>query len=140
MFRLALATGALVAALVFPAAALGSLSFAFDRAEARQGQLVHAFQADADGNPVAAWWDGDPAEVTIYLVRLRSPYTRRVRLGPMQVDANGSWNITFRVPKKLRPGLYTTAFLCAPCGNTFFPSTDRWTRTPSRVLKVTRSR
>ena len=138
-----LVCAAIVASLVFPASALASLSFAFDRAQARPGQVVHAFQADPDGNPAAAWGGDtfDPASVTLYLVRLRSPFSWRLRLGPMQIDANNVWNVTFRLPKKLRPGLYTTAFFCPPCGNTFFTSTlptDEWTRKPSRVLKVLR--
>jgi hypothetical protein len=141
VLRLVLATA--VASLVFPVSALASLSFSFDRGVARQGQAVHAFQADPEGNPAPAWDSGtfDPATVTVYLVRLRDPFAWRLRLGPMQTDANQVWGITFRLPKKLRPGLYTTAFFCRPCGDTFFTSTlssDRWTRKPSRVLNVVR--
>jgi hypothetical protein len=139
MVRLVVA--AIAASLVFPASALAALSFSFDRAQARPGQVVHAFQADSDGNPAPAWGGDtfDPASVTLYLVRLRSPFAWRLRLGPMQIDANHVWNITFRLPKKVKPGLYTTAFFCGPCGDTFFPSTlpsERWTAEPSRVLKV----
>lgn len=132
-------------ALALPVSAQAALSFAFDRAQARPGQLVHAFQADPDGNPVSAWGDGDfdPASVTIYLVRLRQPFGWRLRLGPMQVDDRGVWNIAFRVPKKIRAGLYTTAFFCRPCGDTYFPSTttsDAWTSKPSRVLRIRTAR
>ena len=123
-------------ALLLPVSAEASLSFAFDRAHARAGQLTRAYQADGDGNPAPAWC---PLEgVTIYLVRLNAPNGRRIRLGPIAVDGSGVWSITFRVPK-VRPGLYTTAFLCPPCGNTFFPSTlpgTRWTGRPGRVLKI----
>ena len=131
-----------VASLILPPSASAALSFAFDRAQARPGQVVRAFQADSEGVPLPAWSDMDPATVTMYLVRVRNPSAWRLKLGPMRIDADRIWNITFRVPKKLRPGLYTTAFFCRPCGNTFFPSTlpgDRWTRKPSRVLKVMRS-
>lgn len=138
-----LVSAAIVASLVFPASAFAALSFSFDRAQARPGQVVHAFQADTDGNPVPAWGGDafDPASVTIYLVRLRSPSGWRLGLGPMQVDADHVWNVTFRLPRTLRAGLYTTAFFCRPCGNTFFTSTlpsERWTPKPSRVLKVLR--
>ena len=128
------------AALVLPVSAEAALSFAFDRAQARPGQRVTAFQADSDGNPLAAWWDGDPAEVTIYLVRAREPANWRRRIGPMTIDSAGVWSITFRLPK-VRPGLYTTAFFCRPCGDTFFPSTlpgAPWTGKPGRVLRVRR--
>jgi hypothetical protein len=124
--------------LVLPASAQAALSFAFDRAQARPGQVVRAYQADSDGKPAPAWGTMDPASVTIYLVRLREPSAWRLRLGPMRTNAQGVWNIAFRVPK-VRPGLYTTAFFCRPCGNTFFPSTlpgDQWTPKPSRVLKI----
>jgi hypothetical protein len=127
-----------VTAVALPASASAALSFVFDRAQAHRGQLVHAFQADTDGRPVKAWGDFDPASVTVYLVRLRNPYAWRFRIGPMKIDARGVWNVTFRVPK-VRPGLYTTAFFCRPCGNTFFPSTlpdDQWTPKPSRALKI----
>jgi hypothetical protein len=135
VFRAVLAAAA--AALVLPVSAQAALSFAFDRAQARPGQLVHAYQADPDGNPAPAWdrLDG----VTLYLARVNLP-ARRVRLGAMQIDANGVWSIDFRVPK-VRPGLYEIAFLCAPCGNTYFGSTDggsAWTGKPGRVLKVRR--
>jgi hypothetical protein len=133
------------ATLVLPSTALGALSFAFDRGQARPGQLVHAFQADPDGHPVPAWGTDtlDPASVTIYLVRLRAPFAWRLRLGPMQTNAQGVWNIAFRVPRKIRPGLYTTAFFCQPCGSTFFPSTtlaEVWTPNTSRVLKIKTTR
>ena len=127
----------LFVALVVPVSAQAALSFAFDRAQARPGQLVHAYQADADGDPAPAWdrLDG----VTLYLARVEHP-SRRVRLGPMGIDDQGVWSIDFRVPK-VAPGLYTIAFLCGPCGNTYFSSigTDaRWTGQPGRVLKVRR--
>jgi len=124
-------------ALVVPISAQAALSFAFDRAQARTGQLVHAYQADPDGNPAPAW---DRLEgVTIYLARVRAP-SRRVRLGQMGIDDQGVWSIDFRVPR-VAPGLYTIAFFCEPCGNTYFSSigTDaRWTGRPGRVLKVRR--
>jgi hypothetical protein len=130
-----------VAALVafaFPVSAEAALSFSFDRTQAKPGQVVHAFQADSDGNPVPAWGDGDfdPSSVTIYLVRLRAPFAWRLRLGPMQVDDRGVWNIAFRIPRKIRAGLYTTAFFCRPCGNTYFPSTTTHDMTSSRVLRI----
>jgi hypothetical protein len=128
---------ATVVALVVPVTAQAALSFAFDRAQARPGQLVHAFQADSDGNPAPAWdrLDG----VTLYLARVDN-LSRHVRLGEMGVDDRGVWSIDFRVPK-VKPGLYMVAFLCRPCGNTFFGSTylrSSWTGKPGRVLKVRR--
>ena len=142
MLRVALAVAVITAAA--PASAHAALSFAFDRAQAHRGQLVHAFQADPEGNPAPAWGDGDfdASSVTIYLVRLNAPNGWRLKLGPMQTDDHGVWSIAFRVPK-IRPGLYTTAFFCPPCGNTFFASTlpnTQWTGKPGRVLKITRPR
>ena len=127
----------LFVALVVPVSAQAALSFAFDRAQARPGQVVHAYQADADGDPAPAWdrLDG----VTLYLARVEH-LSRRVRLGPMGIDDQGVWSIDFRVPR-VAAGLYTIAFLCGPCGNTYFSSTgtdERWTRKPGRVLKVRR--
>jgi hypothetical protein len=135
VFRAVLAAAA--AALVLPVTAQAALSFAFDRAQARPGQLVHAYQADADGNPVPAWERLDG--VTLYLARVNQP-ARRVLLGPMGIDANGVWSIDFRVPN-VRPGRYEISFFCGPCGNTYFGSTYRgsaWTGKPGRVLKVRR--
>jgi hypothetical protein len=123
-------------ALVVPVSAQAALSFAFDRALARPGQIVRAFQADSDGNPAPGW--GKVDGVTIYLVRVRNPSGPRVPLGPMGIDALGVWSITFRTPS-VKPGLYTTAFFCRPCGNTFFPSTlagTPWSGEPGRVLKI----
>ena len=128
-----------VTVLLQPASAFAALSFAFDRAEAHPGQLVHAYQADADGNPAPAWGSIDPASVTIYLGRLNNQ-NRQTELGPMGIGADGVWSISFRVPRLPR-GLYTIAFLCRPCGNTFFASTlpgTRWTGTPGRVLRILR--
>jgi hypothetical protein len=124
-------------ALVVPVSAPAALSFAFNRAQARPGQLAHAFQADADGNPAPAWdrLDG----VTLYLARVNN-LSKRVRLGPMGIDDQGVWSIDFRVPR-VRPGLYMIAFFCGPCGNTYFGSTylgSSWTGKPGRVLKVRR--
>ena len=135
MIRAVLAV--LAVALVVPVAAQAALSFRFDRAQARPGQAVHAFQTDADGNPAPAWdrLDG----VTLYLASVNN-LRHRVRLGEMGIDANGVWSIDFRVPQ-VRAGLYAIAFLCAPCGNTFFSSVDTraaWTRKPGGVLKVRR--
>jgi hypothetical protein len=128
---------ALAAALVVPVSAEAALSFAFDRAQGRPGQVVHAFQADADGRPVPAW---DRAEgVTLYLASVRDT-RHRVRLGAMETDAAGVWSIGFRVPK-VRPGLYAIAFSCIPCGNTYFSSVsarEGWTGRPGRVLRVRR--
>jgi hypothetical protein len=128
---------AVAAALVLPVSAQAALSFAFDRAQARPGKLVHAFQADPDGNPAPAWERLDG--VTLYLASVNN-LEHRVRLGPMEIDGTGVWSIGFRVPK-IRPGLYMIAFFCGPCGDTFFGSTDprtTWTGRPGRVLKVRR--
>ena len=135
MFRAVLAAAAV--ALVLPVTAQAALSFAFDRAQARAGQSVHAYQADPEGNPAPAWQGLDG--VTLYLAS-RGNLSHRVRLGTMQIDADGVWSITFRVPK-VRPGLYVISFFCAPCGNTYFGSADRytsWTGEPGRLLRVRR--
>jgi hypothetical protein len=135
VFRAVLAAAA--AALVVPVSAQAALSFAFDRAQARPGQRVHSYQADPDGNPAPAWDELDG--VTLYLARVNN-LSRRVRLGSMGIDAQGVWSIDFRVPR-VKPGLYTISFLCAPCGNTYFGSTSpgsSWTGRPGRVLKVRR--
>jgi hypothetical protein len=135
VFRALLA--AVAAALIVPVSAQAALSFAFDRAQARPGQRVHAYQADSDGNPAPAW---DELEgVTLYLARVNN-LSRRVRLGPMGIDAQGVWSIDFRVPR-VKPGLYMISFFCGPCGNTYFGSTSlrsSWTGMPGRVLKVRR--
>jgi hypothetical protein len=135
VFRAVLAAAAV--ALVVPVSAQAALSFAFDRAQARIGQYVHAYQADPAGNPSPAW---DPLDgVTLYLASVGN-LSHRVRLGQMQTDEQGVWSITFRVPR-IRPGLYMISFLCGPCGNTYFGSADRctaWTGTPGRLLKVRR--
>jgi hypothetical protein len=135
VFRAVLAAAA--AALVLPLSAQAALSFAFDRAQARVGQQVHAYQADPDGNPAPAW---DRLEgVTLYLARVSNPF-RRVRIGEMGIDDHGVWSIDFRVPD-VKPGLFMIAFDCRPCGNTYFGSTyigSSWTGKPGRVLKVRR--
>ena len=135
MFRAVLAAAA--AALVVPVSAQAALSFAFDRAQARPGQRVHAYQADADGNPTPAWDQLDG--VMLYLARVNN-LSRRVRLGPMGIDAQGVWSIDFRVPR-VKPGLYMISFFCGPCGDTYFGSTSlgsSWTGRPGRILKVRR--
>jgi len=128
---------AVAAALVVPVSAQAALSFAFDRAQARVGQRVHAYQADSDGNPAPAWSTLDG--VTLYLARVND-LSRRVRLGEMSTDDQGVWSIDFRVPK-VKPGLFMIFFFCRPCGDTFFGSTylgTSWTGKPGRVLKVRR--
>jgi hypothetical protein len=128
---------AVAVALVLPLSAQAALSFAFDRAQAQVGQRVGAYQADAEGNPAPAWERNDG--VTLYLAS-RQNLSHRVRLGTMQIDDQGVWSLRFRVPK-VRPGLYMISFFCAPCGNTYFGSADRystWTGKPGRLLKVRR--
>jgi hypothetical protein len=128
---------AAAAALALPVSAQAALTFAFDRAQARIGQPVHAYEADFYGNPTPAWEQLDG--VTLYLASVGN-LSHRVRLGEMGIDADGVWSIDFRVPK-IRPGLYMISFFCGPCGNTYFGSTDLhspWTRKPGRVLKVRR--
>ena len=135
MIRAVLAAAAV--ALFVPVAAQAALSFRFDRAQARTGELVHAFQSDAEGHPAPAWQELDG--VTLYLASVKN-LSHRVRLGEMGTDTSGVWSVDFRVPR-VRPGLYTIAFFCAPCGNTYFASVDareRWTPKPSGVLKVRR--
>jgi hypothetical protein len=135
VFRAVLA--AFAVALAAPLSADAALSFAFDRAQARVGQPVHAYQADAAGNPAPAWDTLDG--VTLYLASVGN-LVHRMRLGTMSAGPDGVWSIDFRVPK-IRPGLYMIAFFCAPCGNTYFGSTDTysgWRRKPGRVLKVRR--
>jgi hypothetical protein len=135
VFRAVLA--AVAVALTLPVSASAALSFAFDHAQARIGQRVHAYQADPDGNPAPAWDTLDG--VTIYLASVGN-LSHRVRLGSMATGADGVWSIDFRVPK-VRPGLYMIAFFCAPCGSTYFGSThlhSAWTRHPGRVLEVRR--
>jgi hypothetical protein len=128
---------AAVVALVVPVSAQAALTFAFDRAQARIGQPVHAYQADSSGRPAPAWEKLEG--VTLYLASVRN-LSHRVRLGEMGVNADGVWSIDFRVPK-VRPGLYMIAFFCTPCGGTYFGSADRyteWTRKPGRLLRVRR--
>ena len=136
MLRAVLAAAAV--ALVVPVSAQAALSLSFDRAQARAGEVVHAFQSDAEGHPAPAW-SGLEGGVTLFLASVNNP-RHRVRLGEMGTDMNGVWSISFHVPK-LRPGLYAIAFDCRPCGNTYFSSVGSqtgWTPNPSRVLKVRR--
>jgi hypothetical protein len=135
VLRAVLAAAAVV--LVVPASAQAALTFAFDHAQARIGQPVHAYQADVSGKPTPAWENLEG--VTLYLASVGN-LSHRVRLGEMGIDADGVWAIDFRVPK-VRPGLYMIAFLCTPCGDTYFGSADRytaWTGHRGRILKVRR--
>jgi hypothetical protein len=128
---------AAAAALVVPVSAQAALSFAFDRAQARVGQRVHAYQADPEGNPAPAWEELDG--VTLYLASVGN-LARHVRIRELSIDDRGVWSIDFRVPR-VKPGVYMIAFLCRPCGNTFFGSTytgSSWSGKPGRVLKVRR--
>jgi hypothetical protein len=90
---------AAAAALIVPVSAQAALSFAFNRAQARIGQPVHAYQADFSGTPAPAWEKLEG--VTLYLASVGN-LSHRVQLGEMGIDADGVWSIDFRVPKVRR--------------------------------------
>lgn len=148
--RLALTLGASMLVLfAFAPAASAALSFRFDRASARPGETVLAFEP---GFPRA------PSGVAIYLVPTRLPGVRPdlaggyllsrppkhnvIRLGPPRLTRAHLLTIRFRVPD-VAPGDYTTAFWCRTCakGGDFFASTywgEPWTGKPGTVLRVQR--
>jgi hypothetical protein len=126
-----------------------ALAFRFDRASARPGQSVLAFEPG---------WNGVPGGLTLYLVPTRLPgvtpdaagsYILKgppahgaIRLGGPYLTASHRIAIRFRVPRA-RPGDYTIAFWCLSCSKDgdFFASAlwgARWTGAPGSVLRITR--
>src|SRR5919108_3542492 len=98
-----------------------ALAFRFDRASARPGQNVTAFEPG---------WTSAPTGVTVYLVPTRLPgvtpdaagsYILRrppahhaIRLGRPRLTPSHRLSIRFRVPN-VAPGDYTAAFWCMSC-------------------------
>jgi len=130
---------------MLPGSASAALFLTLSRVTAAPGTTVAAFE------PVQAWAPAKGIDVYLVPVRLKAlqaggvlhavPAGRLVvRLGPLTVDRNHRYAITFRVPD-VPPGDYTTAFWCRPCGGTFFTSaapTDTWTPGHGPVLRVVR--
>jgi hypothetical protein len=138
--------------LCSPASARADLSLVFNRASASAGERIEAFSGTSTGQGVRyAPFSG----IAVYLVpialalrqtRLRStglPRDRRIiPLGALRRDHAGVARISFRLPR-VRPGDYTTAFLCRPCApplGAFFTSArpgERWSGRPfGRILRV----
>jgi hypothetical protein len=126
-----------------------ALAFRFDRASARPGQYVVAFQPG---------WRSVPAGLIVYLVPTRLPgvtpdaagsYILRkppahhtVRLGRPRLTRSHRLSIRFRVPD-VASGDYTTAFWCLSCAEhgDFFASAlwgAPWTGVPDGVLRIRR--
>jgi hypothetical protein len=135
--------------LLIASPAEAALSFRFNRASARPGMSVVAFQPG---------WNGAPTGVVVYLVPTRLPGVTpdnagsyilprppahdAVRLGRPRLTRSGDLSIRFRVPR-VAPGDYTTAFWCSSCAEhgDFFASAlwgAPWTRAPGAVLRVRR--
>jgi hypothetical protein len=137
-----------VLSLLPVASAEAALSFRFDRATARPGMHVVAFQPG---------WSRAPGGVTVFLVPTRLAGVRPDPAGGYLLHAppaNGvielgrplitgsRLSIRFRVPR-VRPGDYTTAFWCRSCakGGDFFASVlwgAAWTGALGGVLRITR--
>jgi hypothetical protein len=153
MRRLATVAAALVLAGVLAGDASAAISLVFSKLHARPGERMSAYQPGG-----LAWRPGEHAGVTVYLIptsllpsfgaagiRHGRPRTGpRVRLlGELVGDAHGVGRVVFRVPR-VRPGRYTTAVFCRPCGNTYFASRfrdnpDRYSRHPDPgILRVRR--
>lgn len=139
----------LVAMLAAATPAEAALAFRFNRASARPGQYVVAFERG---------WRAVPFGVTVYLVPTRLPgvtpdgagsYILRkppahhtIRLGHPRLTRSHRLLIRFRVPR-VAPGDYTTAFWCLSCARhgDFFASAlwgAPWTGAPDEVLRITR--
>lgn len=125
-----------------------ALAFRFDRASARPGQSVVAFEPG---------WNGVPTGLIVYLVPTRLPGVTPdaagsyilpeppahgvVRLGRPHLTGSHRLAVRFRVPR-VPPGDYTTAFWCRSCatGGDFFAGAlwgARWTGAPGAVLRIT---
>lgn len=126
-----------------------ALSFKFDRASARPGTSVVAFEPG---------WSSAPSGVTVYLVSTRlpgvtpdpaggyilprPPKRNVVKLGRPRLTGSHLLEIRFRVPH-VKAGDYTIAFWCRTCakGGDFFASTlwgAAWTGAAGTVLRITR--
>ncbi len=135
--------------LLIASPAEAALAFRFNRASARSGTYVAAFEPG---------WRGVPTGVVVYLVPTRLPgvtpdaagsYILRkppahdvIRLGRPQLTPSHRLSIRFRVPH-IAPGDYTTAFWCLSCAKhgDFFASAlwgAPWTGAPGGVLRITR--
>ena len=137
-------------ALVLASSADAALAFRFDRAVARPGVQVTAFEPG---------WHGPPRGIVVYFVPTRLPGvspppgygyvlsrvpTRNViKVGRPTLSRSHRLFVRFRVPN-VPPGYYTTAFWCSTCTRhgDFFASAV-WGATPAEaapgtVLRVTR--
>ena len=140
-----LAVAAAVAAAAAPSLASAALFLMVSPVRAAPGDRVTAVETTRSGEYIRAW--GSAARIDVYLVPvdlvrglLHRPPTARgvVRLGPLTIDRRHRYAITFTVPH-VRPGDYTTAFWCRPCGRTFFASAlagERWAPRRGPVLRV----
>ena len=139
----------LASTLVVASSAQAALAFRFNRASARPGASVVAFEPG---------WSRAPTGVIVYLVSTRlagvmpdpaggyilskPPVQGASRLGRPRLSQSRRLSIRFRVPH-VPPGDYTTAFWCSTCAKhgDFFASAPwgaTWTRTAGAVLRVTR--
>ena len=154
-FRGILVAAVLVAAelvtLVVVPDSQASLFFLFNRASARPGMTVLAFQDPA--------YVPSPKGIVVYLIPTRLPGVSPnaaggyilfhppthdvVKLGNARRLPGSTIGIRFRVPR-VRPGNYTIGLWCSACykgHGDFFPSApwgEKWTGAPGDVLRVTR--
>lgn len=143
--------GVVVIALLLAAGAQAALFLKFNRASARVGAAVVAYQPD---------FFTPPRGVLVYLIPVRLPGVtpdsaggyvlaqppkhHAFKLGTLGVIAPKRVGIRFRVPS-VKPGFYTTAFWCPTCGaggkGDFFSSAywgEPWSGHPDAVLRITR--
>jgi hypothetical protein len=147
--RILVVLGVVVVVLAAASPAEAALAFRFNRASARPGQPVVAFEPG---------WSTSPSGVIVYLVPTRLPgvtpdsagsYILRrppahhtIRLGRPHLSRTHRLFIRFRVPH-VPPGNYTTGFWCLSCAKhgDFFASAlwgAPWTGAPGEVLRITR--
>lgn len=134
--------------LASASSAEAALSFRFDRASARPGTSVVAFEPG---------WSRAPIGVTVYFVSTRlpgvtpdpagsyilprPPKRNVIELGRPRLTRSHLFEIRFRVPS-VKSGDYTIAFWCRTCarGGDFFASAlwgATWTGAPGTVLRIT---
>jgi hypothetical protein len=131
MRRVAALLVALVGAGTLASQASAAIVLAFDRQTAHPGQRVSVYTALGPGQPNRLFPITGQRRlgITVYLVPLAQarvgpygrPPRRWIRVGELVRD-RGVGRLTFVVPR-IRPGRYTTAVWCRPCGGghgTFF--------------------
>lgn len=149
----AVVCAALLVALLLSSSAQAALSFVFNKASARPGMTVLAYQPPA--------YTPSPKGIVVYLIPTRLPGVRPnsgggyvlfhpptrhvVRLGNARYVSGGRIGVRFRVPA-VTPGNYTIGLWCSTCyhGRGDFISSalwgEAWTGVAGNVLRITRWR